>query len=270
MAVALQVHAWHPDIEEYQRLLKCDFTKDTLKSVLSLLWKLIAKSAKPSTYEWQRVLVYPPKVAQIKHVDQHIINTIRQTAEILEDPRIPTMPSSFSDARSDRSIVQAQQVWTYLCVQLLARLVGEPGIFVDLQSLLFLCTTEELLPALRDQRLLSEHDCLVNALYIHTVVVWRNDPAHQYYLQSVLMDYLGDLRSVLQLHVRSLKLTDVQDHSYLTKAQAVWSDFMDSHQYKDAYHFLIHLLRYSPLSCEPELQDMLTTTVKVAANGSRR
>jgi hypothetical protein len=204
-----------------------------------------------------------------RDLDQHIIGTLRQASELLAEQRIPVMPTKFSEVRSDRSVTQAQQVWAYLCLQLFAQLSGETEMFADLQSLLFLCTIEELLPNLKKQRLQPEHDCLVNALFIHAVVVWRAEPSHLYYLQSVLMDYLEQYSSMLNLRLQSLRLTDVEDHSYLTKAQALWSDLMDFGSHEDAYRFLLHINRYTPPSYQPEIEEMLAATIK-ATNGSRK
>ena len=137
------------------------------------------------------------------------------------------------------------------------------------KSLLFLCSVEELLPRLKKQRLLLEHDCLVNALFIHTILVWREEPSHLYYLQSVLMDYLEEYFSMLNLRSQSLRLTDVEDHSYLTKAQALWSDLMDFGKYKDAYSLLLYLTRYTPQSYQSEIEEMLSATIR-ASSGSKK
>jgi hypothetical protein len=129
MKPTLKASAGHSDIVIYKKLLKVPYTKETLRSVLSLLWKLIAKSVNPSHFEWQKVLVYPPKIPAGAGTNEHIIATLRQASELFPDQRIPAMPTEFSEVRSDRSVVQAQQVWAYLCLQLLAQLNSETGMF---------------------------------------------------------------------------------------------------------------------------------------------
>jgi hypothetical protein len=269
MKPTLKISALRPDIEDYRKALKSDYTKETLRSVLSLLWKLIAESANPSTFEWQKVLAYPPKAAAKRGLNQHIIAQIRQASEVLRDDRIPAIPATIPNIRSDNLVTQAEQVCAYLSLQLLARLTGETEMFADLQSLLFLCAVEELLPNLKKRNFLTEHDCLVNALFVHTILVWRENPSHLCYLQSVLMDYLEQYSSMLDLRRQSLRLTDVEDHSYLTKAQALWSDLMDLGKHKDAYSLLLDLIRYSPQSYQPEIEDMLAATVRMT-NASRK
>jgi hypothetical protein len=61
--------------------------------------------------------------------------------------------------------------------------------------------------------------------------------------------------------------TDVEDHSYLTKLQALWSDLMDFGKHKESYSLLLHLNRYTPQSYQPEIGEMLAETIK-AITGS--
>ena len=63
--------------------------------------------------------------------------------------------------------------------------------------------------------------------------------------------------------------TDVEDHSYLTKAQAVWSDMMDFGTREQAYEFLIHLCRYTPESYLAEISEMLKTTMRASLSAKR-
>jgi hypothetical protein len=270
----LDVYASHPDIEQYQKLLKSDFSRDTMKSVLSLLWKLIAESLKPTTFTWQKVLEYPARPARTK-LNVEVIDTIRQAASLLRDPHLPPVKRAPTKVRLDHSMTEAQQVWTYLCLQTLADLrtpkhrEAAIDLFHDLQSLLFLCSIEEVLPGLKKQGLAAEHDLLVNAHFIHTIIVWKDNPSHQFYLQSVLMDYLGEYDLAIDLRALSLRLTDVDDHSYLTKAQALWSDLMDLGRAREAYSFIFNLARFTPREYLPELEDMAALTSKVL-NGSTR
>lgn len=266
----LKASATRSYFENYQKLLKSDFTNETLRSVSALLWKLIAYPEQAIAFGsdsvWQKVLVYPPKATQKPVLDPFVIDTLRQAAYFLGDKRLPAMPAKFSEAPPGRLVMQAQQVWTYLGLQLLVQLTGEKELFADLQSLLFLCAIEGLLPNLKQKGLLPEHDFLLNALFIHSIIVWREEPSHQYYLQSALMDYLEEYPSMLELRKRSLQLTDVEDHSYLTKAQAVWSDLIDLGEHEEAYAFLFHLNRYTPQSYQPEIEGMLAATIKLTGS----
>jgi hypothetical protein len=261
MAVHLHVRATHADEERYRALLNLDWSKNTLESTLALLWGTIASSAMPAKIPWQKVLVFDEqRVISGRNLDRTILNPIMQFAPFFHRSPLPELPSTFS-ARKTRSTAIAETTWTYLIVQLLASLKGDTGIFCDSQSLLFLCAIDSLLPQLKGQNLSAEHDCLVNAMYLHAVFVWRDQqPSHMYYLLSALMDYLGDpaqKRSLLQC---SFDLTPKDDHSYLTKAQALWSDMLDQKQYPEAMQFILSVARDSPRDNVPELTEMLIET----------
>ncbi len=147
-----------------------------------------------------------------------------------------------------------------MILQALAKLEGEPGLFQDMQSLLFLCAAHFLLAQLQQQGLTAEHDCLICAMYIHTLLVWRAHPAHLLHLQSVLMDHLGNNERRLELLDMSFLLTPVQDHAYLTRATAYWSELMDLGRYEQAWYFLVKLARQAPDSCQEEIAGMMSET----------
>jgi hypothetical protein len=269
MKPILKVLVPHACSEDYQMLLRADFTNETPGHVLLLLWKSISQSVKPADIEWQKTLVYPYSPGLASGPDQHILGVLHEAAGFLSDEHMPPMPMATASLQFDGLTWQAEQTWAYLCLQLFAQLKGETALFANLQSLLFLTTVQELLPRLKKPKHLPVHNCLVNALMIHTNLVWRVDPSHLYYLQCVLMDYLGEHSLALKLRHQSLQLTDVEDHSYLTKAQAFWADLMDFGKHHDAYSFLLHLNRYTPQSYQPEIEEMLAVTIK-ATNGRSR
>ncbi len=136
--------------------------------------------------------------------------------------------------------------------------------FLDVQSLLFWFGIHYLLPELKRHKLNPEHDCLVNAMYVHTLLGWREQPAHQFYLQSALMGHLGNERRRLELLEMSLNLTSTEDHSHLTKATAYWSELMESGDRKRALAFLLTLGRTAPPTYQDEMAAMLTETLESA------
>jgi len=103
---------------------------------------------------------------------------------------------------------------------------------------------------------------------VHTVMVWRDQPAHFLYLQSLIMDYLGEAERRLELLDMAFRLTSVHDHSYLTKATALWSDLMDLGHHERALGFLMELNRSSPTEYQDEIRGMIQETA-AAPNGSR-
>ena len=152
----------------------------------------------------------------------------------------------------------------------MAKLEGATGLFADLQSLLFLCSAHFLLPKLQQQRLTAEHDCLVCAMYVHTLLVWKTLPAHMLDLQNVLMEHLGNAERQLVLLDMSFHLTPPEDHAYLTRATACWSALMDQRRYKEAERFLFSLMRHAPDSCQEEIGEMLSETFAEVSNGAVR
>ena len=259
MTAVIQVRSSRKDSEWYQELLKADWTRETLDNVLSLLWDLIARSAKPTTYAWQKLLASRSEV-KAGEPDKEVLARIRELSLPFTEPPLPAIPTELT-SRKTRATALAEKAWTNLIIQALAKLTGDVGLFMDTQSLLFLCCIYYLLPHLKHLRLLPEHDCLVNVMYVHTLVVWRAQPAHLYYLQSLLMDYLDDPLKGLDLLEHSLRLTPVEDHSYLTKATAYWADLMNLGRNKKALDFLLSLNRHSPGEYQSEIGEMIAETL---------
>jgi hypothetical protein len=240
--------------------LHAEWDKKALSDLLSLLWSLIAESADPSLYPWQGILEFGPHLKSAKNLNQEIVSRIRELSVVFTDASLPAMPSNFTPRKS-RAATLAEQAWAYLVLQALAKIEGETGLLMDSQSLLFLCSIHYLLPQLRQQGLAPEHDCLVHAMYVHTVLVWRSQPAHLFYLQGLIMDYLGDHLKRLELLRYSLRLTPVNDHSYLTKATAYWADLLDLGKKQEALDFLLSLNRSCPLAYQDEIGKMISETI---------
>ncbi len=158
-------------------------------------------------------------------------------------------------------MTQAEKTWAYLALQALTGLDGDVGLLRDTQSLLFLCAVHHLLPQLRTQKLIAEHDFLIRAMYVHTLLAWRDSPEHLFYLQSVLMGYLGNEDRRLELLDLSLRLTPLDDHSHLTKAYALWCALLDHGQHKKALDLLLFLTKVSPPSYTDEITGMIAETL---------
>ena len=194
-----------------------------------------------------------------KDLNQEIIEKIRSFSEVFTEPCIPTIPSVFSPKKT-KAIVLAEKTWAYLMLPSMVRLKGETGFFLDLQSLLYLAAIHYLLPLLEKQEARTEHDCLVNAMYIHTILAWRGQPPHMFYLQSALMGHLGEDRRRLELLDQALALTPVGDHSYLTKANAYWMELLELGDREAAMVFLLNLNRIAPVSYQDEIREMIEET----------
>lgn len=265
----LRVQAKKSDIQEYKRLLQSDWSRDSLDDALRLLWKPIEGSVTPAAFPWQKVLAFKAGRLSGKDLNAKIIQRIGELAEVFREPPLPAMPSAFPSNRATRSVAQAEMTWAFLVLQALAKLEGETGLFRDTQSLLFLCTIHYLLPQLDAQALRAERNCLLNSMYVHTVLVWRDQPAHCLYLQSLLMDYLGAAERRVELLEMAFRLTPLTDHSYLTKATALWSDLMDLGLRERALTLLMELNRSSPREHQDEIKAMIEEMGSVR-NGARK
>ncbi len=261
MAQSLRLRAAPTDVETYQRLLRSDWNEKTLDGALSLLGRLFMASVPARlTNGWSSVLNCNPPKTSGTELNQHVIDRLRDLAEVFHEESIPEMPRVFSTTRT-RSIAQAEKTWACLIVQAQTSLVGDTGIFLDTQSLLFWCAIYCLLPKLKRQGLQAEHDCLVNAMYVHSLLAWRSQPAQLFYLQSALMSYLGNEQRRIELLQISLDLTPIEDHSHLTRATALWAELMNLGDRQKALSFLLRISKIAPPAYEEELEEMLSETL---------
>jgi hypothetical protein len=137
---------------------------------------------------------------------------------------------------------------------------GETGLFRDLQSLLYLNVVDSLLPQLQSAGLTEAHDLLVNALGYHSTVVWRDEAAHQQYLLSVLAGYVGDRELEGSSLLASFRLTDPEQHDYLTLAQCYWAYLLENRRQGDAETFLLGVYRRAPRESLAEIREMIDDT----------
>jgi hypothetical protein len=244
----------------YQSLLLGEWTETSFQKVLAVLWDATG-SQSSETPDWWNALD-PNRVNSGQGVNPRVVERIRMLAETLTAPAIPPVPPVIQDSSGSQSALHAETAWTYLILQSLDHLEGDVGFFEDAQSLLFLSCLAYLLPKLEQESLVAHRDCLLNAMYSHTFLVWRDRPSHMYYLQSALMDYLNDFGSHLQLLSQSIRLTPVTDHSYLTKVQGYWSDLIDVTEYDRAENFLLDIYRSALRDDFKELQEMFQPTRK--------
>jgi hypothetical protein len=259
------LRATDKQISQYRALVDSDWNRGTLERALGLLWATIDPSSLRSDDSWLPILEYPAGRRPSDESCEQVNTAIKSLARVFTEPAIPKLPAALSTTRT-KAAVQAQKVWTYLTLQAMARLRGETGFFLDLQSLLFLCSVHYLLPQLARERLKSEHDFLVNAMYVHTILCWRTQPEHLYYLQAAMFGYLENHSARLEKLRLSLELTPVLDHSFLTKANAYWAELMEMGRRKAAMTFLLSLSRTVPQSYVEEIGEMVQETADTCAS----
>jgi hypothetical protein len=228
--------------------------------VLELLWKEIEPAQQLIDASLREVLSPHRRGLPASGFNREVIDEIHHFRRHFRSDLIPPVPNDFPNRRRSRRHAQAETTWTFLILHNLARLQGETGFFADSQSLPFLLAVDFLLPELTEPEEFPERACLLNALHMHTYITWTHDPqrqAHHFFLQAVLMDYLGkpQLRQD-NLHY-ALNLTHLQDHSFLTKVQAYIFSLLDAGQDEEAKRFLLRLYRHAPEPYLAELQEML-------------
>ena len=261
MQPSIQVVSTSSLRDNYNHLLTSDWKKGTINEILELLWKEIEGSQ--GLKESRFVQILRPSRASLapSGFTAEVIDEIRHFRKHFRgSDLIPPVPEELSTRKSGRLLAQAETVWTYLILGNLAQLQGETGFFADTQSLLFLVAVDFLLPSLEDAEDSSVEACLINALYMHTFVTWTQDPqrqAHHFFLQAVLMDYLGDPQLKRDNLYSSLNLSHLEDHSYLTKVQAYVFSLIDCGENEAAKKFLMKLYRHAPEGYLSELEEMI-------------
>ena len=83
----------------------------------------------------------------------------------------------------------------------------------------------------------------------------------QQYMLSVLARYLGD-RDLEENALRSaFRLTDPDEHDYLTLAQSYWHFLLENQRHEDAETFLLDVYRRAPQNLLDEIREMLDETL---------
>ncbi len=247
--------------KRYNALLVSEWKKGTLDQVLTLLWDEITSSEWPLKVSFQEAL--DPKRSPLGENDYNrvVLDAIADFRRHFDSNTIiPRMPPGLSSVKSSKLLAHAETTSTYVVLPSLAKLSGDSGFFADTLGLLFLVAVDFLLPELSQRRHEREHACLINALYMHTYVTWTLDPerqAHHFFLQAVLMDYLGHRRLHQENLLQSLQLTPLEDHSFLTKVQAYVFSLLDAGETRAARKFLLDLYRRAPQDYLAEIAEML-------------
>src|SRR5439155_22925349 len=116
-----------------------------------------------------------------------------------------------------------------------------------------------------------EHALLLHALLLFPLEFASDDVAQYSYALSMIHGYLGNAPQRLRCLLASFHSTPPQDHSFLTKAQEVWSEMLDDGQYQEAEKFLFLLAWRSLPSQQEEVRQMLVDGMKyILADGRER
>jgi hypothetical protein len=243
----------------YRKLLASDWTVQSLDHTLILLWKELGHP-KSSFLSEEKTLDGNQERSQRIDAKGIVVSRIQGFMDTLGIKTLPPVPVKLPVREWNSSSLwrqRAEETWTLLIFQSLENLVGEADLFRDTQSILFLVARHFLLPALKSRHMRPEHDLLINAMYMHIMLTWQDFPSHQYYLKSILMDYLDLEEEARKSLLAAFETTSPQDHDFLSKAQAYWSYLLDGGHYDKAEAFLLQLYRTAPSPCLEEIQEMI-------------
>ena len=253
---------------EYQRLLTLEWGDHTIIGTLHLLNSLL----KPRVmFPWEIRTTTLNKESQRFNVPNHYSAHLKTYLERFyfpePTPALETLPQRKSDVLVDLSHT-AQKASFYISLQYAIRAEGDSflddsGMFRDVQSLLFINLVESFLPILRHHRMEDEHAFLFNALRVHAIVVWQDQPAHASHLSSLLTDYIGLKDKTIECLEYSFNATPTTNHEYLTKAQALLFEYLDQRQFDRAKKFVLDIYRVATEAALSEIREMLQMVIEI-------
>jgi len=245
-------------ISAYRDLLLSEWTKALPQDVLSLLWTTLSG---PSSLNGD--------VALLQILNPHrepgfsstafraIVARIAEGKRIVGLPELPELPENYNPQRKPSKIaVLANRLSTYLTISAHAKVIGDTEFLADLMSLAFQATFHFVLPELREKSQ-DEHAILLNSSALFAIKYTSYEPAHTACLMSTVYDYLGDSSRRLKSLTASFRLTYPDDHSYLTKAQELWTELLDQNKFQEAKDFLLSLYAVTSPEQHGEVREMI-------------
>jgi len=263
VAIQIDILASEEEFARYRSLVDSDWNRSTLDQVLALMRDVIrTPQVRPVKHlEW---LLFPAMKGD-KTLGNGIANQILEPllflSAVYHEPSIPRLPAALALGKNKAS-AQILDIVRLLLFQLFVnvRVRGETGFFQDLQSLLFLTSVHYLLTHLQKTALNKERDILVNAMYVHAHVIWRRDPSHMFFLLGSMMGHLGNRRLRLDYLDKSQAATPIDDHAFLTRANAYWAELLEYGETDRAMEYLLKISRLAPASYLSEIEEMIKET----------
>lgn len=256
-------------IKQYKKLLISDWSEKTLPDILSLADKFFINCDLPPGFtpsiEAKSQLSKLSVASSITSFPPHLINYLQAfTAQLNGIPPLPPkMPNRRSPSKIEhaRLILEISYNFTFPIFAEnrddIISLVGEIGFLRDIQSLLFLLTSDYVLPVLQQEQMTEELNFLTLILLSHGLIAWHDNPAHQNHLLYVLFENLGCYELARERLYTAFKLTSPVEHEYMTKVQAYWTALIDAKRFDEAEEFLLRVLRHSPEEHFEELKEII-------------
>lgn len=256
--MALHLQTTQGLIKQYQEVLTSDWSSNTLQTVLRLADEFLDACDVPLGFS---------HAVMINAIPPHFIVSLQNFIAQINEERIPALPKQWPQRRTlskrQHSQLALEIVYNLTFPLFTEKTSGESSplrgnvrFFRDIQSLLFLITSQHVLPMLQKERMKEELHFLIPVLFYHCLTAWHDNLAHQNYLLSVLFENLGIHDLVLHHLYITFQLTPPDDHDYLTKAQAYWSALIDAEMYREADDFVLRLLRQCPEKHVDEVKEI--------------
>jgi len=256
------VHAKADSIAAYQALLTSDWTKSLTQKVLALLWKILSTDASAETsLIWQ---LLNPSNAKGFSAEQFraISSRIQDGTRFIRLANVPPVDiGRLGEKRNSLLLIQARQLAAYLTLQAHTQVLDRADFLLDVQALGFQAAIHFVLPELRERNE-PEYSLLLNAAILFAVGNSANDFAHSSYMLAMIHGHLGDQEQRLRSLLASFRCTSPEDHSYLTKAQEVWTELLEQDKRAEAEDFLLDLNRSSLPSHQEEVREMVVDAFK--------
>jgi hypothetical protein len=199
-----------------------------------------------------------------------IVDAISEGSKFVRLANLPRLPADYHAPRKMTKVVRrACRLASYLVLSAHADVAGDVGFLADVQSLAFQAAMHFVLPEIRKKHP-DEHSILLHSATLYAVGYSSHDPAHYAYMISEIYGYLGDKERRLASLYDSFRLTPPEDHSYLTKAQGLWSELLDRGEFVEAERFLFSLHRSSLPDQQEEVREMLVDAIRYVVRDERR
>jgi hypothetical protein len=258
-------------IADYRELLLSDWKKTFPDEVLALLWRMVSASQPPSGPSPLFQMLDPGYSGSFP-VDsfQAILEPIAEAAKFVRLPNLPEAPVAYTPPkRLTKQVWLANRLSVYLTLQATSSLAGDLPFFADVQALAFQAAIHFVLPEIRDKHP-AEHAILLHAAVLYALGYSALDFAHYAYMVGLIHDYLGNEEERLQSLYASFRFTPPTDHSYLTKAQELWSELLDRNREEEAERFLVSLPGWALPQQQDEVREMVVDAFRyIVTNGHR-
>jgi len=263
--------------DKYQKLLVNEWSPETMKESLNLADSFLNNSELPLGFS---------KIG--KHYDyhelsefftpSHFIDYLKDQSALLNNKNMPNIPKCIPKRRDSTKIEYSKltlEVIYNLAFPVFSAinneehliLEGDIGFFRDIQSLIFILTSDYVLPFLRKNRLREEFDYLNLIMFTYSLYAWHDNPAHQNQLFSIVFNNMGLHEAVIECLYTAFRLTAPEDHDYLTKAQTYWTALIDAKMFDDAKKFTLRLLQNSLKEHFEEIKEIIELSFELERKG---